>query len=175
VTRSEKTVTEQGSPRPYSPESPSSRGTKPASARPGLRDQGTPRRGIHPGDSDLVGGGGRGEVPWSGASCFLCGDDSPGVRKWGQGPLHRQDVNRYLKWAYSEATTVVAHHRRKHPERHVSQLYEKVMRRKGHQKAIGAVDRHLAEATYWVLTRGEPNMDPQVSKKVREVGAQARN
>jgi hypothetical protein len=57
----------------------------------------------------------------------------------------------------------------------VSQLYEKVMRRKGHQKAIGAVGRHLAEATYWVLNRGEPYMDPQVSKKVREVGAQARS
>jgi len=83
----------------------------------------------------------------------------------------RQDVNRYLKWTCSEAAGVVARHRRKHPERHVSQLYEKVMRRKGHQKAIGAVGRHLAEATYWVLNRGEAYIDPAISKKVREVGA----
>jgi hypothetical protein len=33
--------------------------------------------------------------------------------------------------------------------------YERVARRKGHQKAIGAVARHLAEATYWILTKQE--------------------
>jgi len=41
------------------------------------------------------------------------------------------------------------------PHRHVSRLYERVARRKGHQKAIGAVARHLAEATYWILTKQE--------------------
>jgi len=83
----------------------------------------------------------------------------------------RKDVNRYLKWAYSEAANVVARHRQKHPERHVSRLYERIMRRKGHQKAIGAVGRHLAEATYWMLKKGEPYKDPAVSKQVREAGA----
>src|SRR5437763_7482765 len=28
-------------------------------------------------------------------------------------------------------------------------------RRKGHRKAIGAVARHLAEATYWILSKQE--------------------
>ena len=33
---------------------------------------------------------------------------------------------------------------------------ERIARRRGHQTAIGAVARHLAEATYWILTKGEP-------------------
>jgi transposase len=71
----------------------------------------------------------------------------------------RSDVNRYLKWAYTEAANAVMVHRRKHPERHVSRLYERVRRRSGHQKAIGAVGRHLAEATYWVLRQSESYRD----------------
>jgi hypothetical protein len=47
------------------------------------------------------------------------------------------------------------------PHRHVTRLYERVARRKGHQKAIGTVARHLAEATYWVLTKQEFYREPQ--------------
>lgn len=75
------------------------------------------------------------------------------------GPL-RSDVNRYLKWAFVEAANVVCRHRRRYPNRHVSRLYERVARRKGHQKAIGAVARHLAEATYWILARSESYREP---------------
>lgn len=75
------------------------------------------------------------------------------------GPL-RSDVNRYLKWAFVEAATVTCRHRRRYPQRHVSRLYERVRWRKGHQTAIGAVARHLAEATYWVLTRREAYREP---------------
>jgi transposase len=77
----------------------------------------------------------------------------------------RSDVNRYLKWAYAEAANAVMIHRRKHPERHVSRLYERVRRRSGHQKAIGAVGRHLAEATYWILRKGEPYQDPLLDRE----------
>ncbi len=77
------------------------------------------------------------------------------------GPL-RSDVNHYLKWAFVEAATVICRHRRRHPKRHVSRLYERVARRKGHQKAIGAVARHLAEATYWMLTKQEPYQEPRL-------------
>ena len=49
------------------------------------------------------------------------------------------------------------------PRRHVSRLYERVARRKGHQKAIGAVARHLAEATYWILTKQEIYREPNVA------------
>ena len=73
----------------------------------------------------------------------------------------RPDVNHYLKWAFVEAANAICRLRRHYPERHVSRLYERVARRKGHQKAIGAVARHLAEAMYWVLTKREPYHDPR--------------
>ena len=72
----------------------------------------------------------------------------------------RPDVNHYLKWAYAEAANVSMMHRRRHPQRHVSRLYTRVKSRRGHPKAIGAVGRHLAEATYWMLTKHEPYRDP---------------
>jgi len=76
----------------------------------------------------------------------------------------RSDVNHYLKWAYAEASNVAMMHRRRHPRRHVSRLYERVKRRRGHPKAIGAVGRHLAEATYWMLTKKEPYRDPSTDR-----------
>jgi transposase len=72
----------------------------------------------------------------------------------------RPDVNRYLKWAYVEAAHSVCLQRGKFPLRHGSRLYERIRKRKGHPKAIGAVARHLAEATFHVLTRGQPYCDP---------------
>jgi transposase len=82
---------------------------------------------------------------------------SGGKTRYGQ---LRPDVNRYLKWAFVEAATSICLHRRRWPARHVSQLYERVRARKGHPKAIGAVARHLAEATYWILTKQEAYRDP---------------
>jgi transposase len=82
----------------------------------------------------------------------------------------RSDVNHYLKWAYVEAAHSVCLNRRTHPSRHVSRLYERIRNRKGHPKAIGAVARHLAEATFHVLTRREPYRDPVLRKgRSREV------
>ena len=75
------------------------------------------------------------------------------------GPL-RQDVNRYLKWAFLEAANCVSLARRNHPYRHASRLYERIARRKGHQKAIGAVGRHLAEAAFYVLSKQEDYREP---------------
>jgi len=43
----------------------------------------------------------------------------------------RKDVNRHLKWAYSEAGNVVARFHKVHPHRHVSQLYRRVRGKKG--------------------------------------------
>ena len=88
---------------------------------------------------------------------------TPRVRSSGgktrYGPL-RPDVNRYLKWAFIEAANVVCRTRRRHPDRHASRRYERIARRKGHHKAIAAVARHLAEATYWMLTRQESYREP---------------
>jgi transposase len=74
----------------------------------------------------------------------------------------RSDVNRYLKWAFVEAAKVICLHHRRCPSRHVSRLYLRIRQRKGHQKAVGAVARHLAEATYWMLKKGEPYRDPRM-------------
>jgi transposase len=76
----------------------------------------------------------------------------------------RSDVNHYLKWAYSEAGNSVALNHRRLPQRHVSQLYGRIRNRRGHAKAVGAVGRHLAEASYWVLTRQENYREPSMQK-----------
>jgi len=92
---------------------------------------------------------------------------TPRVHSSGGHTRHgrtRPDVNHYLKWAYAEAANVAMMHRRRHPQRHVSRLYERVSRRRGHPKAIGAVGRHLAEATYWMLTKQEPYRDPATDR-----------
>lgn len=73
----------------------------------------------------------------------------------------RSDVNHYLKWAFVEAANVICLNRRHWPGRHVARLYDRVHQPKGHQKAIGAVARHLAEATYWILIKEEPYRAPQ--------------
>ncbi len=72
----------------------------------------------------------------------------------------RPDVNHYLKWAYIEAASTICLNQRHWPTRHVVRLYQRISHRKGHQKAIGAVARHLAEATYWLLTKREPYREP---------------
>ena len=78
----------------------------------------------------------------------------------------RPDVNRYLKWACAEAANATAIHRRRHAQWHVSRLYERVRHRGGHQKAMGAVGRHLAEATYWILRKQERYRDPALDREV---------
>jgi len=73
----------------------------------------------------------------------------------------RPDVNRYLKWAFVEAANVIAINHRRFSFRHVDRLYLRIRERKGHQKAVGAVARHLAEATYWILTKEEAYQEPR--------------
>lgn len=85
------------------------------------------------------------------------------------GPL-RSDVNQYLKWAFSEAGNSVAVNQRNCPYRHVSLLYNRMRSRRGHSTAIGAVARHLAEATYWILQKREPYREC-VQSEVSPIGA----
>jgi transposase len=74
----------------------------------------------------------------------------------------RKQSNQYLKWAFIEAANVVVRQRRHHNWRskHVTILFERIRRRKGHSIAVGAVARHLSEATYWMLRKQEPYKDP---------------
>lgn len=74
----------------------------------------------------------------------------------------RSDVNHYLKWAYSEAGNSTAVNHKRLPLRHTSKLYRRIREKKGHAKAVGAVGRHLAEASFWVLTRNEDYKEPEV-------------
>lgn len=76
----------------------------------------------------------------------------------------RPDTNHYLKWAFSEAGNSVAVNRNRFPQRHVSQLYHRIRSRAGHAKAVGAVGRHLAEATYWILSKNEVYRERGLSK-----------
>ncbi len=79
--------------------------------------------------------------------------------KTRSGPL-RPDVNQYLKWAFVEAANGVCRQRRRWLGRHACRLDERVRARKGHPKAIGAVARHLAEATYWIFKKQEGDREP---------------
>ena len=79
------------------------------------------------------------------------------------GPL-RNDVNRYLKWAFAEAANSVAVNHQRCPDRHVSQLYRRLRQKKGHPKAIGAVARHLAEAAFHVLRKKQMYRDPSLGR-----------
>jgi transposase len=73
----------------------------------------------------------------------------------------RKDVNHYLKWAYIEAANSICTHQKSYPNRFVTELYKRIKQRKGYAPAIGAVARHLAESTYWVLVKHEPYKEPK--------------
>lgn len=76
------------------------------------------------------------------------------------------DVNRYLKWAFTEAANVIVlnQHKLSHP--HVVHRYKRVRAKKGHSVAVGAMARHLAEASYWILVKREPYMDPEEKRTI---------
>jgi transposase len=111
---------------------------------------------------------------FSGASCLTSYSGvTPRVHASGDKVRYgrlRPDTNHYLKWAFSEAGNSVAVNRRSHPYRYVSVLYNKIRSRKGHSTAVGAVARHLAEATYWVLSKKESYRE-RGSVKVSLTGA----
>lgn len=79
----------------------------------------------------------------------------------------RPDTNRYLKWAFSEAGNAVSLNRNNWPQRHVSKVYARICYRQGHAKAVGAVARHFAEATYWILTKKEAYKERGVERVSR--------
>jgi len=74
----------------------------------------------------------------------------------------RSDVNRHLKWAFAEAGNSVAVNQQRCPDRHVSKIYRRVRQRRGHAVAVGAVARHLAEATFYILAKKERYRDPSL-------------
>jgi len=88
--------------------------------------------------------------------------ESAGRKRKGKCPA---DCNTYLKWAFIEAGNVVCVHREKWSQRHVAQLYERVKQSsRMHGKATVAVARHLAEASYWMLTKQQLYREPNLNR-----------
>jgi hypothetical protein len=46
---------------------------------------------------------------------------------------------------------------------HIHRLYQRLKSRRGHGKAKVAVARHLSEASFWMLNKGEPYREPMSS------------
>ena len=89
--------------------------------------------------------------------------ESAGKKRRGKCPA---DCNSYLRWAFIEAANVIAIHHEKWPERHVAQLYERVKHNtKMHGKATVAVARHLAEASYWMLSKQQEYREPSSKRQ----------
>ena len=80
----------------------------------------------------------------------------------------RTDVNHYLKYAFIEAANVIVLNQDRLARRHAVLLYLRIRDRRGHGKAVVAVARHLAEATYSMLKRNEPYME---GKRVARMGS----
>jgi transposase len=83
-------------------------------------------------------------------------------------------VNLYLKWAFVEAANCAVRLRGSR-YRHVRELYQRLQPGKGHGRAVVAVARHLAEAAYWMLVKGQDYRAPQQARSAAAVtGEQAR-
>ena len=75
------------------------------------------------------------------------------------------NVNRNLKWALVETGNLIVINQRRLAGTPVVRLYQRIKRKKNHQKAVVAVARHLAEAAWWVLTRQEVYREPQGARQ----------
>jgi transposase len=71
-----------------------------------------------------------------------------------------RQANQYLKWAFVEAATCAVK-LRCYREQHVGRLYRRLWRKRGHGRAVVAVARHLAEASYWVLAKQQAYRSPR--------------
>jgi transposase len=83
--------------------------------------------------------------------------------KFRYGRMVKQS-NHYLRWAFIEAATTISRCS-KYPTwrgKYAVRLYQRIRRRKGHAIAVGAVARHLAESTYWVLKKRESYHPPEL-------------
>lgn len=75
------------------------------------------------------------------------------------GPTSRQ-ANHYLRWAFVEAADCILMHRHLYQGQHAIQLYDRLKKNKCHGKAAVAVARHLAESSWWILTKRERYRPP---------------
>ena len=66
-------------------------------------------------------------------------------------------------WMVAAANLVAVNQQRLGPC-HVLELYQRLKKRKNHQKAVVAVGRHLAEAAYWILKKREVYREPKTPR-----------
>lgn len=85
----------------------------------------------------------------------------------------RPDVNRYLKWAFVEAASVIVLHQSRMADSRLVRTYHRVKSRRGTAVAMVAVARALAEAAWWVLTKGEEYREPE-AREVSSTHGEAR-
>ena len=81
-----------------------------------------------------------------------------GGKAW-HGPTSPQ-ANHYLRWAFVEAANAILMHRHTYADQHVIELYDRLKKHKCHGKAAVAVARHLAEASWWILKKGQQYRPP---------------
>lgn len=81
--------------------------------------------------------------------------------RFHHGPTSRQ-ANHYLRWAFVEAANCVVSQQHRYTGQHVMQLYQR-LKPKCHGKAAVAMARHLAEASWWVLTKRENYRQPHAA------------
>ena len=91
--------------------------------------------------------------------CGLVAREHSSGGKFRNGPV-RRDVNVYLKWAFVEAANSAVLNGERCGYHHISQLYQRIKARRGYGKAKVAVARHLSEASFWMLKKGEPYREP---------------
>jgi len=84
-------------------------------------------------------------------------------------------VNRYLKWAFIEAANTIALFHKPWTDRRAAFLYLRLREKKGHAKAVVAVARHLAEATYWILKKGELYREKNIKRPASSGRKKARH
>jgi transposase len=94
--------------------------------------------------------------------CGLVAREDSSGGKIRFGPV-RRDVNVYLKWAFVEAANSSLLNAERCGYGHISRLYQRIKARRGHGKAKVAVARHLSEASFWMLKKGEPYREPMSS------------
>lgn len=77
----------------------------------------------------------------------------------------QQKINPFLKWAYVEAA-VCSLHPSGPRYAHVKSLFARLAPTKGFGRAVVAVARHLAEASFWVLSKNQDYRPPQPQRMV---------
>jgi transposase len=84
-----------------------------------------------------------------------------GGKCW-QGPTPRS-ANHFLKWAFIEAANVITTRQKTWANKHVVKLYQRLKANKCHGKAATAVARHLAESSWWILTKKQGYREPALA------------